>query len=96
MNHSIPGVNAGYITRHKLLGDHLRQQQQAISRAIFACVDALSHQNEVVRVWLGRGGARRMAPGIEPEESRIRSYSQISSTREVQDSADSRWDQSAA
>ncbi|RNJ41505.1 hypothetical protein DNR46_33145 [Mesorhizobium japonicum] len=25
MNHSIPGVNAGYITRNKLLSDHLRQ-----------------------------------------------------------------------
>ncbi|MER9242640.1 hypothetical protein [Mesorhizobium sp. M0633] len=31
MNHSIPGVNAGYITRNKLLSDHLRQQQEAIS-----------------------------------------------------------------
>jgi integrase len=31
MNHSIPGVNSGYITRHKLLEDHLRHQQQAIS-----------------------------------------------------------------
>jgi integrase len=89
MNHSIPGVNAGYITRHKLLGDHLRHQQQAISSAMFACVDALSHQNEVVRVWLGRGGARRMAIGIEPEESRIRNSSHISSTREARDSADS-------
>jgi hypothetical protein len=29
MNHSIPGVNAGYITRHKLLEDHLRRPQQA-------------------------------------------------------------------
>ncbi|RVC69242.1 MULTISPECIES: hypothetical protein [unclassified Mesorhizobium] len=32
MNHSIPGVNAGYITRNKLLSDHLRQQQETISR----------------------------------------------------------------
>ena len=32
MNHSIPGVNAGYITRNKLLRDHLRIQQEAISR----------------------------------------------------------------
>ena len=38
MNYSIPGVNAGYITRHKLLGDHLRYQQQAITSAIFASV----------------------------------------------------------
>jgi integrase len=34
MKHSIPGVNAGYITRNKLLSDHLRQQQEAISRRI--------------------------------------------------------------
>lgn len=31
MNHSLPGVNGGYITRHRLVGDHLRRQQQAIS-----------------------------------------------------------------
>ncbi len=30
MNHSIPGVNAGYITRNKLLRDHLRIQQELI------------------------------------------------------------------
>lgn len=35
MNHAIQGVNAGYITRHKLLEDHLRQQQQTISDTIF-------------------------------------------------------------
>ncbi len=34
MNHSIPGVNAGDITRNKLLSDHLRLQQEAISRRI--------------------------------------------------------------
>ena len=38
MNHAIPGVNAGYITRHKLLEDHLRSQQQAISSAVFAAL----------------------------------------------------------
>lgn len=31
MNHSLPNVNVGYITRHKLLLDHLRKQQQSIS-----------------------------------------------------------------
>lgn len=36
MNHAIQGVNAGYITRHKLLENHLRQQQQAISDVIIA------------------------------------------------------------
>lgn len=31
MNHSLPGVNAGYITCAKLLGDHLRGAQQKLS-----------------------------------------------------------------
>src|SRR4030088_2250161 len=30
MNHAIPGVNAGYITRHKLLENHLRNQQRRV------------------------------------------------------------------
>lgn len=34
MNHSIPGVNAGYITRAKLLGDHLLTAQENLSRFI--------------------------------------------------------------
>ncbi len=42
MNHAIPGVNAGYITRPKLLEDHLRRQQQAISSTVFAALNANS------------------------------------------------------
>jgi integrase len=34
MNHSLPGVNAGYITRDRLLRDHLRHQQQRISELV--------------------------------------------------------------
>jgi integrase len=34
MNHSLRGVNAGYITRDKLLRGHLRKQQERISRII--------------------------------------------------------------
>jgi hypothetical protein len=34
MNHSVPGVNVGYITRSKLLGDHLQRQQETISAKI--------------------------------------------------------------
>ena len=34
MNHAVPGVNEGYITRDKLLSDHLRQQQERISLSI--------------------------------------------------------------
>jgi integrase len=55
MNHSIPGVNAGYITRHKLLENHLRQQQQAISRAVFAAALGTSTENQRLQRWLGHG-----------------------------------------
>lgn len=34
MNHSLPGVNAGYITRAKLLSGHLRTSQEKLSRTI--------------------------------------------------------------
>lgn len=59
MNHALPGVNAGYITRHKLLEDHLRRQQQSISSTVFAGLGSLLAENLTVREWLGRGAARR-------------------------------------
>ncbi|MDX2051990.1 MAG: integrase arm-type DNA-binding domain-containing protein [Polyangiaceae bacterium] len=34
MNHSLPGVNEGYITREKLLNDLLRKQQERISAVV--------------------------------------------------------------
>jgi hypothetical protein len=36
MNHRLPGVNAGYITRDKLMSDHLRAAQQKLSSYIFS------------------------------------------------------------
>jgi integrase len=65
MNHSIPGVNAGYVTRHKLLEDHLRRQQQAISSAVFAALGASPNENRVLQAWFGRGVAGR-ASGPTP------------------------------
>jgi integrase len=59
MNHSIPGVNAGYITRHKLLEDHLRRQQQAISGTALAALGTSLSENRALQGWLGRGAARR-------------------------------------
>ena len=60
MNHAIPGVNAGYITRHKLLEDHLRTQQQAISCAVFAALGKPFTKHPGIRDWLGCGGTRRL------------------------------------
>lgn len=38
MNHSLPGVNSGYITRSKLMRDHLRTQQDKLSNFILGAV----------------------------------------------------------
>jgi hypothetical protein len=65
MNHSIPGVNAGYITRHKLIEDHLRRQQQAISSAVFAALGSLLVGDQALRGWLGPGAARPAALGCQ-------------------------------
>jgi site-specific recombinase XerD len=65
MNHSIPGVNAGYITRHKFLEDHLRRQQQAISSAVFGALGAARMENRVLWAWLGRGVTSRAILGSE-------------------------------
>jgi site-specific recombinase XerD len=79
MNHSIPGVNAGYVTRHKLLEDHLRGQQQAISSAVFAALGSSFLEDQALRGWFGPGAARRATLGCqigladrEPEGALIR------------------------
>lgn len=59
MNHSIPGVNAGYVTRHKLVEDHLRSQQQAISIVVFSAFGKLLTEQEPLMDWLGHGASRR-------------------------------------
>jgi hypothetical protein len=66
MNHAIPGVNSGYITRHKLLENHLRAQQQAISSVIFATVTPQTSKSEVLSAWLGAGVARRATAVLTP------------------------------
>jgi integrase len=57
MNHSLPGINAGYITRNKLLGNHLRSQQQLISTAVFrASRNGKSDQAPTAWPWLSSRG----------------------------------------
>jgi site-specific recombinase XerD len=73
-NHSIPGVNAGYITRHKLLEDHLRRQQQAISSAVFAALGTPPAENRVFRAWLGRGVIGRAVFGSEAKAESDREH----------------------
>jgi integrase len=59
MNHAMPGVNAGYISRHKLLDDHLRAQQQAISTTMFGTLGDLRTGDETIRSWLGPRATQR-------------------------------------
>jgi len=77
VNHAIPGDNAGYITRHKLLEDHLRTQQQAISSAVFAALG----KAPAIRDWLGRRGGRQvvLAANIHQSSSQI---AEIAKTRQ--------------
>ncbi|BCH27794.1 tyrosine-type recombinase/integrase [Mesorhizobium sp. L-8-3] len=53
MNHAVPGANAGYISRHKLLEDHLRAQQQAITSLMFGALGNQISKDRSVRQWLG-------------------------------------------
>ena len=59
MNHAMPGVNAGYITRHKLLHDHLRRQQQVISSAVFTVLGTSFTESQYLQDWLGHGATQR-------------------------------------
>ncbi|KQT02999.1 MULTISPECIES: integrase arm-type DNA-binding domain-containing protein [unclassified Bradyrhizobium] len=71
MNHSIPGVNAGYVTRHKLVEDHLRSQQQAISTVVFSALGKSLTEQEALINWLGRGASRRAVPQFRLEPNTL-------------------------
>lgn len=58
MNHSVPGVNEGYITRDKLLDDQLRASQERLSKFIISKgLQGVSHQRPE-REWPRIGGRR--------------------------------------
>lgn len=59
MNHAIAGVNEGYITREKIVEDHLRAQQQALSSVIFGPVRGAIAKPGPVRDWLAPGATRK-------------------------------------
>jgi integrase len=68
MNHAVPGVNAGYVTRDKILQDHLRSQQQAISDAVFAALGNDRVENPNIRNWIAGGAVRRMILKAKEDE----------------------------
>lgn len=63
MNHSLPGVNAGYITRDKLLHDHLRKQQERISAIVVE--RASKTLDELPLIWLNSSHLETKAIKIE-------------------------------
>jgi integrase len=65
MNHSLPGVNSGYLTRHRLTGDHLRKQQQTISSTMFAAIKADAHDPRSVRNWMRLPAAKVVAIRVQ-------------------------------
>jgi hypothetical protein len=64
MNHSLPGVNAGYITRDRLLKVHLRQQQQRISELVVQGLEVRG--NASLARWLGSAKVSEAADQAEP------------------------------
>jgi len=70
MNHSLPGVNAGYITRHRLLEDHLRNQQEKISRLIVGTASKQRHA-DAIRTWIASGRVPAAPADNDVEPARL-------------------------
>ena len=62
MNHSLPGVNAGYITRDSLLRDHLRKQQERISKVIIDSAKGKAEGPDLGWLHQARGAALPVLP----------------------------------
>jgi len=71
MNHSLPGVNAGYITRAKLISGHLRTTQEKLTKIIVdgAKLDATRWPNLPARMI---GDRHRDPPPPDPRSNRAR------------------------
>jgi hypothetical protein len=66
MNHSVAGVNAGYITRNKLLNNHLRWQQETISRHILNAARLEPRGKTVAsRIWFAQPSRRVLLNVLE-------------------------------
>nr|WP_314121756.1 integrase arm-type DNA-binding domain-containing protein [uncultured Brevundimonas sp.] len=78
MNHALPGVNAGYITRSKLMRDHLRAQQEKLSRfMIGSCVGRGRRSSVELSRWLN-STSRALLDDLmaeHPDEARLKGNS---------------------
>jgi hypothetical protein len=69
MNHSLPGANAGYITRDRLLRDHLPHQQERISDVV---AKSLTKERDAsLSDWLGRAKIDRRAQAESADQAVI-------------------------
>jgi hypothetical protein len=73
VKHSLPDVNEGYITRHKLLEDHFRHQQQAISRVMLGPIRHGVANSGAIRLFLGPRAARKTIEAAALVEGRAKS-----------------------
>jgi integrase len=73
MNHSFPGVNAGYITRSKLMADHLRQQQEKISQLIVGAVVGRGRRpSALLSRWLNAASRAQLAELLSQDPDEVR------------------------
>jgi hypothetical protein len=73
MNHSFPGVNAGYITRSKLMADHLRQQQEKVSQLVIGAVVGRGRRpSTLLSRWLNSTSRAQLADLLSQDPDIIR------------------------
>ena len=75
MNHAMPGINAGYITRNKLMGDHLLQQQDRLSAYITGLVVGRGRRpSTLLSRWLSSTSRAQLADllSTDPDDVRAR------------------------
>ena len=73
MNHSFPGVNAGYITRSKLMADHLRSQQEKISQLIIGAVVGRGRRpSALLSRWLNSTSRAQLADLLSQDPDAVR------------------------
>ncbi len=89
MNHVFQDVNEGYITKNALLEDHLRQQQERISRAVLQAVEAgRSQRRDRALAWLGSAKVDTLA--ADGAEWPAPSPDQLNSEDHVEPAVDAR------
>lgn len=75
MNHALPGVNPGYITRSKLMRDHLRAQQEKLSGFILSGVVGRGRRPSAeLSRWLNSTSRALLEDLLadEPDQARLR------------------------